>query len=268
MEPDGPLYVCHEDLWKRYTSAINKTGVPMIYSIIGNLDPGRPDEGADGVHPWKWAADFAHSWRTNIDVQIGWQSVPYIVDCQKKLGGITGPEHFAGPGHWNDMDMLMIGTEKNKLFSAPLNVNQARAQMSMWSILKSPLLVSADLSNASAQQPFIDILANTEVLAVSGDVLGIEASRLEGGASIGEVYVAQTSTGYAAVLFNRQWGADTEMTLVFADFTDKTSVARVRDLWLHRDLGEFTGSFSATVPGQDVVMISIEFAPGLPSRVV
>lgn len=104
----------------------------MVYSLIGNLSPGRGDE------PWKWAAEtspfgIANSWRTNIDIQVGFQAISYIVDCQRRMSGngswcpsgppppgrgpgqspgvpcpaancdghmCPGPEYYSGPGHW------------------------------------------------------------------------------------------------------------------------------------------------------------------------
>lgn len=94
------------------------------------------------------------------------------------------------------MDMLIVGT-KSKLFPRPLNVPQARAQLSMWTILKSPLLASADFTNVS--QPLIDVLKNKEVLAVSDDPLAREAIRLGDSGredkSIGEIYVGAIQNG-------------------------------------------------------------------------
>ena len=77
----GNASTCGRELWSRYTSAIAKTGKPMVYSIIGNCDP------ADGEQPWKWGAEVANSWRTNIDAQVGWQAVPYLIDCQRRMSG-------------------------------------------------------------------------------------------------------------------------------------------------------------------------------------
>ena len=125
---------CGRELWSRYTSAIAKyrtlRGKQMVYSVIGNLAPGR------GNPVWKWAAEtgfktLGNSWRTNIDIQGGFSSVCSIVNCQRRLSGngswcpndpddpsgpgfpcespncngkeCPGPEYYAGPGHWNDM---------------------------------------------------------------------------------------------------------------------------------------------------------------------
>ena len=288
----------------------------MVYSIIGNLDPGRTPN-----PPWKWAAHLANSWRTNIDIQIGFQAVPYIVDAQRRLGGngswcpadpkapggagypcnaapaagpcktCKGPESFSGPGHWNDMDMLVVGTKTNTkppfctdanctngarpLKWDPLTAAQAIAQVSMWTILKSPMMASADFNNVS--QELVEILSNDEVLAVSDDPLGKEAVRLgdegRGDASTGELYVGQISNGgLAVVFFNRNW-QPRNMTLVAADVAtvvmqhgdgglgEQAAAAwHVRDLWAHTENGTLaaTGTMKVTVPGESAIMISLK----------
>lgn len=250
---------CKEVLWTRYTDAIARSGRPMVYSLVCNCDPAR------GLQPWKWAKNVANSWRTNIDIQGGFSSVNYIVDAQRRLAGNGttigpgGPEQFAGPGHWNDMDMLIVGTQPNSLFRQALTVSEARAQFSLWAILKSPLLVSADLRNETLGE-FIEILRNKEVLSVSGDPLGIEATRLDPNTtqSIGEVYVGRVQGGHAALLYNRQETAQ-NMSLVFADFLSGKGSASlaVRDLWQKQDRGVFEGRFDSAVPPHDVVMLRL-----------
>lgn len=115
---------CGQILWSRYTRALNATGVPVVYSIVCNCDPGRGDQ------PWKWAAPYANSWRTNIvgaprnfpktfkplhphpcgsslllcqDIQVGFQAIPYIVDAQRRMAGNgtwcpSNPSDPSGPG--------------------------------------------------------------------------------------------------------------------------------------------------------------------------
>jgi alpha-galactosidase len=354
---------CGRELWSRYTAAIAKyptiRGKQMVYSVIGNLAPGR------GNPVWKWAAEtrpfgIGNSWRTNIDIQGGFSSVRSIIDCQRRLSGngswcttgpppeggsydppgfpcpapncpgeeeCPGPEYYAGPGHWNDMDMLIIGTTTN---TAPpfcanctcaghdpetgkpictgcdgcarakhwteLTLPQCRAQMSMWTILKSPLLASADL--LAVNQSIIDVLANTEVLAVSDDPLGKEGLRLGDSGrhdkSVGEIYVGPMARGrYAVVMFNRG-GNDAAMTFEEADLHslmmmhssggggDSSSSSssssgggggggggggdggsaggwEVRDLWKHTDNGTLAegGKITQVIPGGDVVMVTL-----------
>jgi hypothetical protein len=86
---------CGQELWSRFTSAIKKTGKDIVYSIVCNCDPSRGDQ------PWKWAADYANSWRTNIDFQVGWQAIPYLVDCQRRMAG-NGSWCSANGSYWVD----------------------------------------------------------------------------------------------------------------------------------------------------------------------
>ena len=314
--PGGNKTVCGETLWSRYAAAMKRhktvAGEEMLYSIIGNLAPGRNG----GNPPWKWGASIANSWRTNIDVQNGYSFLHYIVDAERRLSGngswcptdsrdpngagfpcadgITchtnsqcpGPQAFSGPGHWNDMDMLIIGTATN--FKPPfcptmtpppgsacvkprawdnMTLAQSRSQMSMWTILKSPLLISADLTDTSPSTvAFVDILANPEVLAVHDDPLGNEARRLgdsgyHGDQSVGEIYVSAMANGaHAVVMFNRN-SAPIRMTLEITDVCGQSSKSvkhfTVRDVWTHTNNGTVScdGSVTAMVGGDDVVMI-------------
>ena len=82
---------CGEILWSRYTRALNATGVPVVYSIVCNCAP----QGKD--RPWLWAKPFANSWRTNIDVQIGFQSIGSIIDCQRRMSSANGSWCPANP---------------------------------------------------------------------------------------------------------------------------------------------------------------------------
>jgi alpha-galactosidase len=313
--PGGNKTVCGETLWSRYATAMKRhktiAGEEMLYSIIGNLAPGRNG----GNPPWKWGADVANSWRTNIDVQNGFDFLHNIVDCQRRMSGngswcptdphkpsgagypcadgrtchvnaqCPGPQAFAGPGHWNDMDMLIIGTETNykppfcKSMVPPpgggcikprrweeMTLAQSRSQMSLWTILKSPLLISADLTDTDST--FVDVLANTEVLTVNDDPLGNEARRLGDSGyadkSVGEIYVGAIADGaHAVVMFNRN-SAPMTMTLELADVTTTASQTyKVRDLWAHTDNGTVssTGSVTAVVGGFDVVMITLRPSP-------
>lgn len=164
----------------------------------------------------------------------------------------------------------IIGT-KSALFPRPLNEPQSRAQLSLWAALKSPLLVSADLTNVS--QPLIDILRNTEVLAISDDVLGREAIRLEDqphSTSVGEIYAGPIVGGFVVVMFNRG-GAPAPMELHLADVVPQSNGGAswsIRDLWAHASRGTVAanGKFAATVPPQDVVMITLKQVQGHDAR--
>ena len=200
------------------------------------------------------------------------------------------------------MDMLIIGTETNfkppfcKTMAPPpgggcikprhwdtMTLAQSRSQMSLWTILKSPLLISADLTDTDST--FVDVLANTEVLAVNADPLGNEARRLGDSGyadkSVGEIYAVAMANGtHAVVMFNRQ-SAPTSMTLEVADLNrspqqrssndmqQPPTTYKVRDLWKHTDNGTvsntpasgYPSNVTAVVGGFDVVMITLTAAP-------
>ena len=204
---------------------------PIVYSICSWQFPG------------PWVVDVGNLWRTTGDIQDNWGSVVSIIDINANL------YTYAGPGHWNDPDMLEVG-------NGGMTDTEYRAHFSMWCIMAAPLIAGNDLRNMS--QSTIEILTAPEVIAVDQDPLGEQGRRVRDyGAR--EVWVKELVNGNRAVaLFNR----DTQpanITVLFSDlgpeFSDK---AGIRDLWSREDLGVFTGSFTVEVPGHGVVLIRVE----------
>ena len=164
--------------------------------------------------------------------------------------------------------MLIIGTH-SILFPEPLTLSQSRCQMSLWTALKSPLLVSADLTNVNVPPAVIDVLKNPEVLAVADDPLGREALRLEdqpGSTSEGEIYAGPLHGGdHVVVFFNRNSNGAVNMSFHLGDvMASADSTWAVRDLWSHTDNGTVAGSghLDVTVPPQDVVMVRLSNTTG------
>lgn len=176
-------------------------------------------------------------------------SPPFCRNCTCVGKNCTGCNGCARPKAW-----------------VPMTVAQSRAQLSVWAVMKSPLLASADLTDTDPA--LIEVLANAEVLAVSDDPLGVEARRLGDGGradrSVGEIYAARMAGGaHAVVMFNRN-GAPASMTLELGDIVGDAAAAgtdawEVRDLWAHTDNGTVStaGSIAATVGGTDVVMLTL-----------
>lgn len=168
------------------------------------------------------------------------------------------------------MDMLIVGTQSES-FKTPLTVSQSRCQFSVWSALKSPLLISADFTNVNVTPAMIDVLKNTEVLAVSDDPLGREAVRLEdqpGSTSVGEIYAGPLANGSYVVVFFNRYDKAANMSLHLADVVSQSlgassllssSLWAVRDLWAHADNGTVAsdGHVDLTIPPEDVVMIKL-----------
>src|SRR5579875_4188093 len=218
--------------YEKMALALRATGRPIVFSLCqyGELNVG------------SWGAEVGGNlWRTTGDISDHY-------DAMARIGfGQNGREAAAGPGHWNDPDMLEIG-------NGGMTDTEYRTHMSLWAILAAPLLAGHDLRNMSSATRAI--LTNKEVIAVDQDPLGKEATRIAKEGDL-EVWARPLADGsYAVGLFNRGPSPAT-VTARWADvgFQGK---ARVRDLWAHADRGEFEGQFSAEVPSHGTVMIKAQ----------
>ncbi len=220
--------------------ALLATGRPIVFSIC-----------EWGVHkPWLWGKGIGNLWRTTGDIQDCW-------DCKRSWGGMgfahildlqNGLASYAGPGHWNDPDMLEVG-------NGGLTLTESEAHFSLWCILAAPLIAGNDIRNMS--ESIKDILTNKEVIAVDQDSLGKEGTKVNDD-STHEVWSKELKDGSrAVVLFNKD-SSEVKMTVNWNEIGYPSHLkALVRDLWQHKNLGEFKGSFSAEVPSHGVVMIKV-----------
>jgi len=199
---------------------------------------------------WEWGQEVGGNlWRMTGDIRDSWPSMAGIGFQQ------TGREKYAGPGHWNDTDMLVVGMVGWSQGSRPTNLtpNEQLTHISLWALQAAPMLIGADLSKIDDWTA--DVLGNREVLAVNQDVLGKPAGRLTSDGWT-DVWARPLSDGTMAVgLFNRS----PEAASVTAKFSDLglTGSQPVRDLWLHKDLGSVSNAFTATVPRHGVVLVKI-----------
>ena len=198
----------------------------------------------------EWGADVGGNyWRTTGDIIDTWGSM-------SSLGfGQAGLEKFAGPGHWNDPDMLVVGMVGwgPNLHPTRLTKHEQVTHISLWALLASPLLVGCDLSQLD--EFTLAVLANPEVLEVSQDQLGEQAGRV---AADGwqEVWARSLADGSIAVgLFNRSRWPQT-MTVSWEDLS-LTGPQNVRNLWAQRDEGKFAGEYSAVVQGHGTVLLKV-----------
>jgi len=192
---------------------------------------------------------FANSWRTTGDIRDTWDSVRGKGFSQDKWA------RFAGPGHWNDPDMLVVGwVGWGKPHPTRLTPDEQYTHISIWCLLSAPLLLGCDLQKMDVFT--LSLLSNDEVLALDQDALGKQATC----ASVdGQVYIyaKDLEGGSKAVgLFNL---GSTNMTTT-ARWSDlKVSGKRmVRDLWRQQDLGRFDGQFSTAVPPHGVVLLRLD----------
>ena len=221
--------------------ALKKSGRPIVFSLC--------EWGS--TKPWLWAGDVGNLWRSTGDIVDKWEGsekwgglgVVQILDLQ------DGLQSYAGPGHWNDPDMLEVG-------NGGMNLTEYRAHFSMWCLLAAPLMAGNDIRSMSAD--IHDILTNKEVIAIAQDPLGREGHRVKRADGL-EVWAKQLADGGRAVALLNRTGAEANITVSWTDIGYPVHVpAKVRDLWAKKDLGEKTGSFSASVPSHGVVMVRIE----------
>jgi alpha-galactosidase len=223
------------------SQALQASGRPIVFSLCewGN------------ARPWLWARNIGNLWRTTGDIADQWDGMHVngysmgllrIVDMQAELSA------FAGPGHWNDPDMLEVG-------NGGMTDSEYRAHFSLWSIMAAPLIAGNDLANMSVATKAI--LLNREVIAVDQDPLGVAATRIwkDGDAEIWSRPLQ--GGGRAVVLFNRGT-TPRKIDVAWEQLHYPVALpARIRDLWRHQDLGTARGRTGATVPGHAVVMLTI-----------
>lgn len=218
--------------YKKMGDALKQTGRPILFSLC--------QYGLGRV--WTWGASVGgNMWRTTGDLDYNYDRFSLVGFEQ------NGLERFAGPGHWNDPDMLLVGLGK-------ITADESRTQVSLWSLLAAPLIASADLRKISAEN--LAILSNPEVIAVDQDPEGVQGHRIAQQGPL-DIWMKPLADGSKAVgLFNR--GEDAAPITVYFKDAGVGESATVRDLWARKDLGTFKQSFTAQVPRHGVAMLRMK----------
>ena len=220
------------EVYKKMHDALAATGRPIVYSLC--------QYGMERV--WRWGPSVGGNlWRTTGDISDHYDRMALIGFQQ------NGLQSFAGPGHWNDPDMLEIG-------NGGMSHDEYVTHMSLWAMLAAPLLAGNDLSKMSAAD--LAILTNKEVIAVDQDAKGAQGRRVAQEGPL-EVWAKPLADGsYAVGLFNGSESA-APITLELKDI-GMSSSAQIRDLWAHRDLGSFSGSYTVTVAKHGAAMLKVK----------
>lgn len=208
--------------------ALNKTGRPIFFSMC--------EWGVDD--PATWARDVGNSWRTTGDIQDNWEKMISIADMNDKLW------KYAKPGGWNDPDMLEVG-------NGGMSTTEYIAHFSLWCLMKAPLLIGCDLRNMSADTT--RILTNEDAIAVNQDPLGIQGHKVRAEDDL-EVWAGPLKDGsVAAVLLNR--GLTSAVIKVAAQDLgwEEESSFVVYDIWKHKNVGTFKGTYSTNVESHGVM---------------
>ncbi len=212
--------------------------------------------------PWEWGAEVGHLWRTTGDIYDcfdceedhgTWSSwgVMKILDMQ------DGLREFAGPGHWNDPDMMEVG-------NGGMTVNEDRAHFSMWCMLASPLIAGNDL--VSMSQETLDILTNKDAIAVNQDSLGIQGFKFASTDSLETWFKPLDKGDWAVCFLNRSSKGKTIdfdwKTKVYDEFTKRDLNAaetsyEIFNIWTKKKMGKTKKVLKAEVPSHDVLMLRL-----------
>ena len=202
--------------------------------------------------PGTWAKDVATSWRISGDINAHWGSLKYVVRKNLYLSA------YAGNGHYNDMDMMVIGFRDNsKVGGKGLTPTEEEAHFGLWCIMSSPLLIGCNLENLPDSS--LQLLTNKELIALNQDPLGLQA------------YVAQhENEGYVLVKDIEQKRGNVRAVALYnpSDTLCSFSVpftslefggnVKVRDLARQNDLGNFSDVFERTLPPHSAMFLRME----------
>jgi alpha-galactosidase len=199
--------------------------------------------------PWLWARDIGNLWRTTGDIHDTWVNKERGLGVLDILDLNADLYPHAGPGHWNDPDMLEVG-------NGGMSDAEDRAHFSLWAMLAAPLMAGNDLSNMSAATR--ETLLNREIIGVDQDALGIQAHRTARSGEA-EVWVRPLVGGGRAVALLNRGTVATPITVTWQelDYPDHLLV-RVRDLWQGKEVGKAKASYIATVAPHEVVVLKIQ----------
>jgi len=201
---------------------------------------------------WTWGADPSiggNCWRTTDDIQDNWGSMHAIYEDQ------AGHEKYAGPGHWNDPDMLMVGVVGfGNTHPTHLRPNEQITHISMWCLLSSPLLIGCDMTKLD--QFTLALLSNDEALDINQDPLGKPAGLISNEIGIGQVWARPLFDGTHAVgLVNpNPWISKIAVNWSELGIKGKQPV---RDLWLHQNVGSYADGYSIEVPAHGSVLLKV-----------
>ncbi len=224
--------------YTRMADALMNSGRPISFSICA----------------WSfvsWMPGVGNLWRTTGDINDSFASM------LSNLGGNSPPAFLAGPGRWNDPDMLEVG-------NGGMTFTEDKAHFSLWCMVSAPLIMGNNLTNMSAQT--LSILTNAELIAVDQDPAGEQAVALPN-TSTNQIWVKPLGTDFttkAVALFNPNTNA-AAITVIWTNIGLLPGNAAVRDLWAGAGLGLVNNSFTTNVPAHGVVVLQVTgAAPLLP----
>jgi alpha-galactosidase len=233
---------CHNEgidplvVYPKMSNALAKSGRDIVFSIC--------EWGSN--RPWTWAPEVSHLWRTTEDIldcyecTTNWGGMGWSLILDKQ----QGLEKYAGPGHWNDPDMLEVGNKG-------LKFNESQAHFSFWCLLAAPLMAGNDVRTMTDSTR--SILTNKEAISVDQDPLGIEGSKKYDNGDF-EIWTKPLKNDeIAVILFNRNKTTfDFKIDWAWAGIQGSYNL---RDIWKHKDIGTSEKNVLFSIPGHSVVFL-------------
>ena len=224
------------------SDALKAAGRPIVFSLC--------EWGQN--QPWLWAAPVGHLWRTTGDIGPSYKGSvknKWEHGWKELLDQNVGLEKYAGPGHWNDPDMLEVGAKG-------MSVPESRAHFSLWCVLAAPLIAGNDVRTMTPE--IAAILTNKAAIAVDQDPAGHQGFRYR---------VDKDKEIWAKELSNKEWAVcilntgDSAANLS-VDLKGLTFLTEpyydVTDIWTGKTLGNNTVAKTATVDSHDVMFLRLK----------
>lgn len=234
--------------FEQVAKAIQKTGRPMVFSICNQ----------GGREYWHWAPFLGNSWRVGPDIdhtpkqKTQWEGVMYELDLAASHADI------AGPGHWNDADMMLVGVGDDGGRLVVMNAEESRSHFSLWCMISSPLMLGNDIRSVSKET--LAIITNKELIAVNQDSLGYQgriAYEQSPGLQVWQKKVKQDGKLKTVVCLFNSTNDTAKITLELKKLGLKGSHS-LRDLWMHKELGKIRHQYSSIVSSHGVIMLMID----------
>ncbi|MFI6151620.1 glycoside hydrolase family 27 protein [Kitasatospora sp. NPDC051170] len=226
----------------RYTAmrdALAGTGRPILFSLC--------NWGEENV--WTWGASVGNSWRTTNDINASYSSMLSIFHSNVNLAA------YAGPGHWNDPDMLEVG-------NGSLSEVEARSEFSLWAEMAAPLIAGTDI--ASAGPATLATLTNTRVIAVDQDPLGKQGTLVSSVNGLDVLAKPLANGDVSVALFNETGSTATIGTTAAAIGKSGAAGYTLTDLWSGAT-STTTGTISASVPAHGTTMFRVAGGTSAPT---
>ena len=217
----------------RYTTmrnALQATGRPILFSLC--------NWGQENV--WTWGAGVGNSWRTTTDINAGFASMLNIFHQNVALAP------YAGPGHWNDPDMLEIGNG--------MSTTEDQSEFSLWSEMAAPLISGTNLTNANPTT--LNILTNKNVTAIDQDPMGKQGTEISSNGGLDVLAKPLANGDVSVALFNETGSTATISTTTAAIGKTGSTNYTLTNLWTSAT-STTSNTISATVPAHGTVMYRV-----------